>query len=95
MTDAERTRAYHESQRTGATIADGIEHAFAVGSKVIVLEARNMRDGEIWKEAIVQQLRPYRGQPGYYVSYPGATQMYECHSGWKPEHLVRAREPRP
>lgn len=70
----------------------GIEHAFALGAAVEVLVDRNMLQGEVWKSAVVGQLAPYLGRAGYYVNYPEAKQTHECHGGWKPQHLVRARE---
>jgi hypothetical protein len=78
-------------------------HAFYVGATVEVLAERRgvatWKDGawrrevvDVWKLAIVERLAPYLGRPGYYVSYPEARQMWECHGGWMPGHLVRERK---
>jgi hypothetical protein len=59
--------------------------AFAVGQAV---EARQQFGN--WIPAIITRLEPYLGRPGYYVMYPGATEMWHCHGGWKPENCLRA-----
>jgi hypothetical protein len=68
----------------------GIEHAFDVGAEVLVLTDR--AQGVTWERAVVTRLEPYRGRPGYYVSYPYAKEQWECHGGWKPEQHVREKE---
>jgi hypothetical protein len=70
----------------------GIEHAFDIDAEVEVLVDRNMSQGDVYKRARIVRLQPYRGRPGYYVTYPDAKEQYECHGGWMPEHLVRAKE---
>jgi hypothetical protein len=69
----------------------GIGHMFDVGDEVEVLVDRT-KQGEVWQRAIISQLAPYRGLPGYYVNYPDAKEQYECHGGWQPQHLVRAKD---
>jgi hypothetical protein len=64
-----------------------IEHRFEIGAEVEVYTSATGRCR--WTRAIVQRHEPYLGSPGYYVSYPGAREMHECHGGWIPEHLVR------
>jgi hypothetical protein len=70
----------------------GIDHAFNVGAEVEVLADRTRLKGDVYQRAIIQRLEPYRGRPGYYVSYPDAKEQYECHGGWMPQHLVRTKE---
>jgi hypothetical protein len=65
-----------------------VTHAFEIGARVEVLANRG-RNGDQWVRAIIRQREPYLGRPGYYVSYPEAREMWECHGGWMPEHLVR------
>lgn len=81
----------------------GIEHAFDVGAAVEVLSDRRQKvwwqDGawqrevvDEWKIAVIEKHAPYLGRAGYYVNYPEAKQMHECHGGWMPGHLVRERK---
>jgi len=65
-------------------VSNGIEHQHDVGDAV---EARVAHG--VWIPAVVQKLEPYRGRPGYYVSYPGATLSWECHGGWQMESCLR------
>lgn len=64
-----------------------IVHAFAVGDEV---ECHHGPYSEQWLPAKVLRLEPYRGRPGYYCHYHGATEPWHCHSGWQPENCVRA-----
>jgi hypothetical protein len=63
-----------------------MDFAFAVGDRVEALQPL-VELG--WIPAVVTRLEPYLGRPGYYVSYPGATEQWHCHGGWKPEQCLR------
>jgi len=70
----------------GYSTGMNIEHRFPVGAPV---EVRPYLSFQPWKRATVQRHEPYRGRPGYYVSYTDAKEQWDCHGGWVAEYMVR------